>query len=144
VDGAAKSLATSGAPENPNGIMLSLDEQSLYIGGVNGLYRYQLGADGSVTGSPTHLQTEHLAADAGIDGLGKDCSGNIYVTVHEKKTVVVLSPGDEEIGHIVIPSTGGVTNVAFGGAERTTLYVTSLGTPPQIHFLELNVQGYPY
>ncbi len=90
------------------------------------------------------IKTASLSDKTGIDGLGRDCAGNIYVTAHSDKTVVVLDPQDRELGKIVVPSEGGVTNVAFGGAARKTLFITSLGATPQIHSVELNVTGLPY
>jgi gluconolactonase len=143
-DGKVTALDTTGAPENPNGVMLSLDEKSLYLGGVNGLYKYALADDGALVTPGAHLTSEDLAKDAGIDGLGKDCAGNIYVTVHGNKDVVVLDANDQQIGRIDVPSSGGVTNVAFGGADYRTLFITSLGTPPQIHSVELGIAGFPY
>lgn len=142
--GKVSPLDTAGAPENPNGVMLSLDEKFLYLGGVNGLYKYELGSDGAVVVPGSHLTTKDLAKNAGIDGLGKDCSGNIYVTVHGNKDVVVLDPSDRQIGRIDVPSVGGVTNVAFGGADHRTLFITSLGTPPEIHTVHLGVAGFAY
>lgn len=126
--------------KNPNGITLSWDETSLFVGGENGLFVQNL----ENRGKATRILSPHLAESSGIDGLGRDCAGNLYVTVHSEKTVVVLDRSQHERGTILIPSSGGVTNVAFGGDERRTLYVTSLGEPPQIHQVKLNVPGYPY
>ncbi len=143
-DGVATAIGVVDKPENPNGITLSVDETALFIGGVNGLYRYTLASDGSVETPGSLVTTADLGSGSGIDGLGRDCAGNIYVTVHSDRKVVVLSPAGEQIGALDVPSAGGVTNVAFGGADRQTLYVTSLGETPQIHSVRLNVPGYPY
>lgn len=132
------------APENPNGIAVSLDKTKLFIGGVNGLYRYELAENGLTKGSGTLIKTATLSDKTGIDGLGRDCAGNLYVTAHDEKAVVVLGPEGQELGKIVVPSAGGVTNVAFGGADRKTLFITSLGATPQIHQVTLNVTGLPY
>jgi gluconolactonase len=142
--GVATALSTDNAPNNPNGITLSPDDSTLFIGGQNGVWRYSLNQDGSVQTPGTQLTTMNLMANSGVDGLGRDCAGNIYVTVHEDRRVVVLSPTGQEIGALDVPSSGKVTNVAFGGAAGTTLFVTSLGETPQIHQATLNVPGYPY
>lgn len=142
--GVARALGKPGAPQNPNGITLSLDETRLYVGGENGLFRYELLEDGNVQLPGQNLSSPDLKADAGIDGLGRDCSGNIYVTVHAEKKVVILNSEGHQVGALAVPSAGGVTNVAFGGERRSTLYITSLGEPPQIHSAELNVVGSPY
>lgn len=142
--GVATALATQGAPSTPNGITLSPDESTLFIGGQNGVWMYSLNEDGSVQAPGTQIVTMNLANNSGIDGLGRDCAGNIYVTVHEDKRVVVLDSSGQQIGALDVPSSGNITNVAFGGASRTTIFVTSLGATPQIHQATLNIPGYPY
>lgn len=143
-DGVARALGEVNAPQNPNGITLGPDETHLYVGGQNGLFRYEISASGDVKVPGENLSSPDLKKDAGIDGLGRDCSGNIYVTVHSEKKVVILNSEGHQVGAIAVPSAGGVTNVAFGGEKRSTLYITSLGQPPQIHSAELNVVGHPY
>lgn len=127
--------------KNPNGITLTPDETRLFVGGENGLFVFELA---HAQQRATRIQSEHLGEGLGIDGLGRDCAGNIYVTVHAEKLIVVLDKDDVELGTIAVPAAGGVTNVAFGGSDRRTLFVTSLGVPPQIHTVKLNVPGYPY
>lgn len=142
--GVATALSTNNAPNNPNGITLSKDESTLYIGGQNGVFRYSINGDGTVQSPGTQITTANLTSNSGVDGLGRDCAGNIYVAVHEEKRVVVLSPAGQQLGVLDIPSAGKITNVAFGGVDQTTLFVTSLGETPQIHSASLNVPGYPY
>ena len=121
--------------QKPNGVMLTRDEAALYIGGTAGLYRFPVEADGKVgTGAPV------TAVSGGTDGLGKDCAGNLYVT--NGQGVVVLDPNDAVIGTIAAGIQ--VTNVAFGGADGKTLYITSLGGEPKLLQVTLNVPGYPY
>jgi gluconolactonase len=120
----------------PNGVTLSRDERALYIGGTGGLYRFDVAADGAVEiGEPV------TAIVGGVDGMTKDCAGNLYVTNGQK--VVVLGSDDARVGDISLTGNA-VTNVAFGGTENKTLFVTSMGTPPRVHRVELNVPGYPY
>ena len=78
----------------------------------------------------------------GTDGLGVDCAGNVYVTTNGE--VVVLSPSGERLGGWSVPR---VTNVAFGGDDQRTLYITSFGGNPetgQLREVRLNVPGLPY
>jgi gluconolactonase len=124
------------APTKPNGITLSRDEATLFILGQNGLFRYAVAANGSV-GARTNMTNQ------GGDGMGKDCAGNLYITQGNQVRVFdrmfrELTPA------IAVPLTGGsVTNVAFGGANRRTLFITSLN-PASLFSVELNVPGYPY
>lgn len=121
--------------QKPNGVTLSRDESALFLGGAGGLFKLPVAADGSV-GVGARVQ----AINGGVDGLGKDCAGNLYVATGQ--SVVVLDPGGAEIG--TLPFDLQVTNVAFGGADRKTLYVTTLGGAPELFEVPLNVPGYPY
>ncbi len=123
---------------NPNGIALSLDESTLFVAGnleAGYLKRYPIAANGAVGEGEIVLQPVVVP-----DGLVLDCAGNIYVTEHTSKRVRVLSSEGEELGRI----TGmdhNVTNVAFGGRDRKTLYITTTGA---LYELELPVPGLPY
>ncbi len=70
-------------------------------------------------------ERRHVRA-GGSDGMGLDCAGNLYVT--RGTQVIVFSANGAELGRIGFPDVQSVTNVAFGGADRTVLYVTALGS----------------
>ncbi|MEZ4302304.1 MAG: SMP-30/gluconolactonase/LRE family protein [Polyangiaceae bacterium] len=70
----------------------------------------------------------------------RDCAGNLYVTTGQ--TVAVLNAAGAVIGNLQLPAQ--VTNVAFGGPARKTLFITTLGNAPRLYRAELNVPGYPY
>lgn len=155
-------LATTLVPalgDKPNGIMLSLDQTQLVIGGLQGLWVFDLNSG--------RLSVPKQLLTTPIDGLGKDCSGNIYVTTTRELTqrndgqvVVVLDKNYQEVGQINVPGIHIVTNVAFGGDDGKTLFVTGLtapmdgGKPRQcgdatclaagIYTAKLNVQGFGY
>lgn len=145
--------------DKPNGIALSLDEQQLIVGGLRGLWAFDL-SEGQVL-NPVQL------LDTPIDGLGKDCSGNIYITTTRElptrtdgQVVVVLDKSYQEVGQLEVEGIHIVTNIAFGGDEGKTLFVTSLTAPMDgeklrycgdapcldagIYTAKLNVQGIPY
>src|SRR5690606_10350849 len=123
---------------NPNGISLSLDESALFVAGnleAGYLKRYPVAADGSVGEGHVVLQPVVVP-----DGMAFDCAGNLYITEHTSKRVRVVNSDGQEIGQI----TGldhNVTNVAFGGPERKTLYITTTGA---LYQLALPVAGLPY
>lgn len=118
----------------PNGIALSLDERTLWVGSSTGLFRYPLAPDGSVSGGRVQVP----AVTGGVDGLGRDCAGDLYVTGGDR--VLVLDRSERVLGTLSAP---GATNVAFGGPDRRTLYVTSLGNPPALWSARLDVPGLP-
>lgn len=145
--------------DKPNGIILSLDQQQLIVGGLRGLWAFDL-KSGEVS-NPQQL------LDTPIDGLGKDCSGNIYVTttrvLPERKdgqVIAVLNNQYQEIGALKVEGIHIATNIAFGGIDGKTLFVTSLTVPMDgkeprlcgekpclkagIYTTKLNVQGFPF
>lgn len=145
--------------DKPNGIILSLDQQQLIVGGLQGLWAFDLNS--GVLANPQQL------LNTPIDGLGKDCSGNIYVTttreLPERKdgqVVVILDKWYKEVGMLTVPGIHIVTNIAFGGDNRKTLFVTGLTAPMDgdklrlcgdkpclkagIYTTKLNVQGFPF
>ena len=145
--------------DKPNGIILSLDQQQIIVGGLRGLWAFDLNA-GEVS-NPQKL------LDSPIDGLGKDCSGNIYITTTRElptrtdgQVVVVLDKSYQEVGALNVEGIHIVTNVAFGGDQGKTLFVTGLTAPMDgdklrlcgdkpclkagIYTAKLNVQGFPF
>jgi len=125
--------------EQPNGISLSPDGNALYVGGSGGggVIKYAVAANGSLSG-PTPFGTATKA-----DGLGIDCAGNVYVTTIDANVQVFSSAG-APLGTINAGAQQ-TTNVAFGGPNHTTLYITSFGdNKGQLFSVELNVPGFPY
>ena len=157
-------VATELVPElrdKPNGIQLSLDEGELLVGGLRGLWAFEL-REGQVK-HPVQVLT------TAVDGMGKDCAGNVYVATSRPvpgrdngQVVVVLDRHHVELGQLEVPGIQGVTNVAFGGNDRRTLFVTGLTNPQNddgsaprlcgstpclpagIYSAQLNVPGFPY
>ncbi|MFZ5890653.1 MAG: SMP-30/gluconolactonase/LRE family protein [Myxococcota bacterium] len=125
----------------PNGITLSLDGNTLFVshgpdsGGVD---KYPLNADGSI-GTPMTQLTSTFSSD----GMGIDCLGNLYLS-QQNKIVVISSSTGQKVGEIAVNDVQQATNVAFGGPEHKTLYITSLGNNAKLLKIELNVPGMPY
>jgi gluconolactonase len=121
-----------GTLNNPNGIALSPDENTLYVGSAgNDVFSYALAADGGITG-----MRKLFASPGASDGLGIDCAGNVYVT---STTVQVFDAGGSKLGEIAVAETP--SNVAFGGPDRTTLFITAQGG---LYSIELGVPGRSY
>ena len=118
-----------------NGVGLSPDEKTLYLNADTHTVRYPLAADGSV-GAGTDLATGLL----GADGLAIDCAGNVYIAQNTGGALVVMSPAGTKLGEIAgLPKT--VTNAAFGGPDRRTLYIT---TSSALYAIKLQIAGLPY
>ena len=120
----------------PNGIELSPDENTLYVGDVGNrtIAKFTLAADGSVmmaTGVNFVAQTMHDT----VDGMCVDCAGNVYAST--SGGVEVYSSAGTYIGTV---PTGEASNCTFGGADRKTMYVTSRAV---LKYVTLNVAGLP-
>ena len=130
---------------NPNGITLSLDEQSLFIGGAMGVKKYAIDGTGTVASTGTAFGT---GLNVATDGMGEDCAGNLYVAVVNSTNIVVVDPTGKPVTGSPIQVTGpsSVTNVAFGGADHKTLYITGQGSSGQqgVFKVTLNFPGMPY
>ena len=121
--------------ERPNGITLSKNEDFLYIAGGQ-LKKYPVMADGSV-GAGTAF------GGGGGDGMVLDCGDNLYIA---QNGVQVYSAANVSLGTIQVQGLGSTTNVAFGGVDNKTLYITGQGSGTQkgLFKVALNVAGYPY
>ena len=139
--GAKQATVIDDSRAEPNGVTLSADEKTLYVAGNDGIYSYPISASGEVSMS----SKKRIDAFSGSsDGMGMDCAGNLYATAG--KRVVVLDAAGKQIATIEVPQAESVTNVAFGGVDRKTLFITSMGTGNQrgLFRVDLNVPGLPY
>ena len=120
----------------PNGITLSKNQDFLYIGGTS-LRRYPVLADGSLG------QGVSFGGGGSTDGMVIDCADNLYAAA---RGVSVFDASGKQLGTIEVNDLTQVTNVAFGGADRKTLYVTGQGsgTKKGLFKLAMNVPGFPY
>jgi gluconolactonase len=120
--------------EKPNGIALSPDERTLYVGSQGtDIIAYDLAADGSVSNRRTFVQA------GPSDGMAVDCAGNLYVTEGGEKRVRIFGPSGTPLGQVDVPESP--TNLAFGGPELRTLYITAQA---HLYRVELGVPGFPY
>jgi gluconolactonase len=139
-DGTVAQILKEPDIERPNGIIISPDDKTLYLieahirkGGAKLIRAYDLQPDGSVTNMRVHYT---FGPGRSGDGMTVDTQGNLYVaaginfprgsdeTLDNKTGVYVISPAGKLLRYIPIPEDL-VTNVAFGGADMKTLYVTA-------------------
>ncbi|MFE9747119.1 SMP-30/gluconolactonase/LRE family protein [Saccharothrix saharensis] len=121
----------------PNGVVLSPDGTTLYVGGSNSIVKYTVAPDGS-TGNRTTLASIRTP-----DGATVDCAGNLYWASYEEGLVHVFSPSGTRLG--TISAGRNVTNAAFGGPDGRTLYITSgVSGSFGLYQVRLNVPGNPY
>jgi gluconolactonase len=129
--GTNEASLVDGTLTQPNGVALSPDEKALYVGSSGAeIWKFAVATDGSLS------NRTKFAEPGASDGLTMDCAGNLYVTSGE---VEVFAPDGMRLGAITLD--GNPSNVAFGGAERKTLYITA---GAKLYSIPLNVPGFPY
>ena len=108
---------------SPNGVALSADERALYLGVTRGnqVWRVPLLKDGGVAKVSAFFTSY---GPSGPDGLAVDQCGRVIVANPGLGVAWVLNPKAEPV--LVLRSCAGasLTNVAYGGPERKTLYCT--------------------
>lgn len=112
----------------PNGIALSPDEKTLYIAVSDPqntrVMAYDLQSDGSAKNGRVFFNAQPLKSatrKGGCDGMKVDTNGNVWTT--GPGGVLIISKDGKHLGSIL---TGQATaNCAFGGEDRSTLYITA-------------------
>jgi len=103
-----------------NGIDLSPDEKTLYVAESETREIWAYRVDGAKLAAPRLVRK---FADFSLDGIRTDIDGRIYVARILKGTVVVLAPDGRELREIALTAKE-PTNLAFGGPDGRTVYVT--------------------
>jgi gluconolactonase len=126
---------------SPNGVALSPDERVLYLAVTRGnaVWRVPLLADGSVSKVGAFFTSY---GPSGPDGLAIDQRGRVVVANPGLGVAWVLNHKAEP--EIVLRSCAGasLTNIAFGGLERKTLYCTE-SVSGSVLRAELDAPGLP-
>jgi gluconolactonase len=135
LDGPFSQSNTPNTPGAPNGVVLSPDENRLYVGDVQQRFVsvLELEADGAIDTASAQVFVR-TTGDT-VDGMAVDCAGNLYVGT--RTGVEVYAPDATLLGTV---PTGESSNATFGGADRRTLFVTSRA---QLKFVTLGVPGLP-
>ncbi|HXG10868.1 MAG TPA: SMP-30/gluconolactonase/LRE family protein [Gemmataceae bacterium] len=153
-DGRVSRVLDQTQVEKPNGIAITPDDKTLYVidsnnrpGGNRKVWAFDVSADGRLS---NRRQVYDFGKGRGGDGLRLDSKGNLWVAAgvitprgpHESDEVppgvYVISPQGRLLGRIPIPEDL-ITNLAFGGPDRKTLYVTAGKT---VYKIPVNVSGY--
>lgn len=153
-DGTVTRVLSQEQVQRPNGIAITPDARTLYVidshpkpGGSRKIWAFDVDA----SGAPGKQRLVYdFGKGRGGDGMRLDTQGNLWVaagisvkrgpgeTLDNPPGVYVISPRGELLGRIPIPENL-ITNLAFGGPERKTLYVTSGKT---LYRVPVNVAGY--
>lgn len=112
---AAGRVTKYGDVPSANGIILSPDEATLYVTNGGEVLAFDVRADGSLA---DQRRFGVLQGGQGGDGSAVDQQGRLYVATG--RSADVFSPDGEFLGSI--PGPQGLHGVAFGGADKRTLY----------------------
>lgn len=108
----------------PNGLALSPDERTLYLansGEPKKYMKYPVSKRGKVGKGTLFFNASHINSPGNPDGIKVDTEGNLYAT--GPGGVLVFTDQGKHLGTIVFPETP--ANIAFGGEDMKTLFVTA-------------------
>lgn len=113
---------------SPNGLVMSLDESMLYVAVTRGncIWRVPLMPNGGV--AKVGLFVQLSGGWGGPDGLAMDVDGRLVIAHVGMGSVWVVDRLGEPVYRIRSCAGTHTTNVAFGGPENTTLFITESGT----------------
>ena len=116
-----------GTVPSPNGLVLNLRENQLYVGVTRGnaVWRLPLFEDGGV--SKVGLFIQLSGGLAGPDGMALDAEGGLVVA-QPGMTVWRFDRVGRPTHHVEPQGESFVTNVAFGGPDNATLFMTDSGS----------------
>jgi gluconolactonase len=122
-------LLLDGEIRRPNGLTLSLDGRTLYVGDTEGeyVYAFDVQPDGSARNKRQFvklLEPEQgsLGLRSRADGMALDSEGRVYVST--AAGIQVIDAQGKHLGIIRLPAVA--RNLAFAGPDRRTLYLTAL------------------
>jgi len=125
----------------PNGIVFSPDEKYLYVNNSEPQkiwMRYLVKADGTLTDAKLICDATSDSRPGAPDGMKVDQSGNLYSA--GPGGVWIFSPAGKHLGTIDLAEK--VANVAWGGSDHKTLYITA---STSIYRINLKITGvYPH
>jgi gluconolactonase len=129
-------LVVSDLPR-PNGIAFSPDEKYLYVDNSEPKklwMRYRVKEDGTLKDGKVFYDATGDTRRGSPDGMKVDLKGNIYSA--GPGGVWIFSPAGKVLGTILVPES--VSNVAWAGVDRRTLYITASSS---IYRIRLKVPG---
>jgi len=123
----------------PNGLAFSPDEKYLYVDNSEPKMlwmRYRVQPDGTLTDGKVFYDASSDSRKGNPDGMKVDEEGNVYSA--GPAGVWVFSPEGKPLATILF--TERVANVAWGGPDRKTLYITASGS---VYRVRLKIAGVP-
>jgi len=126
---------------NPNGVILSPDEKTLYVvpSGSKDMMSYPVEGPGKLGKGSVFcsLRQKGGKGNSGGDGLTVDVKGNLYIT--SNLGLQVFDPAGKYLGAIEVPEQP--ANVTFGGPGLRALYVTARTS---LYTIPMEIKGHVF
>ena len=139
-DGKVSRLIAKDLP-NPNGVILSPDEKTLYVipSLSTKMLAYPVEGPGKLGEGKVFCELTQGANRkvTGGDGLTVDVKGNLYIT--SASGLQVFDPAGKQLGVIAVPEEP--ANVTFGGKDFKTLYVTA---KTSVYTIPMEIAGHRF
>jgi gluconolactonase len=123
--GAKEPIVIDDKIARPNGLTITADGKTLIVDDTLGtiVFAYDIQADGTVANKRPFAELRDIPAghESVADGVALDRDGRVYITT--VKGVQVFDRGGQYLGTIAVARQP--ANVAFGGPDKRTLYITA-------------------
>ena len=113
---------------SPNGLVLDRKETTVFLNvtRMNAVLRVPLDAERGVGKVGVFI---YLSGGMGPDGAAMDVEGNLAIAHTGRGTVWLFDEFGEPVLRVLSPTRGGrTTNIAYGGVDMKTLYITESNT----------------
>jgi gluconolactonase len=111
--------------ERPNGLVITSDGRQIFIDDTarQHVRAFDLGADGGLSNGRVFVEVAHGEILARPDGMKLDTLGNLYIAANTAEGIWVYAADATLLGWIGVPEPP--ANLAWGGADQRTLFVTA-------------------
>jgi len=136
-DGKMTQIIKGGDITGPNGITLSPDGKVLYVNNspTRSVYRYDVLPDDTVANGRLLIDMSVRKEEGTADGMKTDIHGNLYNT--GPGGLWIISPEGKHLGTLRTPER--LTNVAFGGRDGKTLFLTG---HQMLFYIQMKTAGF--
>ena len=135
--------------QNPNGVIMSEDGQTIYVGSFGGGKIYAIDRLGPDEWAEKRILMQNPGWDWGFDGINVDICGNVYFTEYIAGVVRRITPDGSQLDEVVNLPSGWIPNLrwgaGYGGFEKDKMYVSDrdqgrifeldMGIPGKTHLL---------
>lgn len=134
-------------PQFPNGLILSPDQQTLYIGSFGAGKIYAVDRDPAGGWQPHRVFYDPAGGDNGFDGINVDICGNVYITEWITGKVFRVSPDGQQAVIVAELDSSWIPNLRWGvgvaGWDPDTLYVADRDRG-RLFAIEVGIPGNPH